>query len=112
AAAPAPAAAAPAPRPAAPKTGIDVWEGRPGVPMPQIQRGAPTPRRVQYDPKAGAAHARPPPGGPFMGGRAGCGRPAMRRPGGGFAALPRPKGPIATQERGAHKKIVRIEESV
>jgi translation initiation factor IF-2 len=107
------AAAAPAPRVAsAPKTGIDVWEGRPGVPMPQIQRGAPTPRRVQYDPKAGAANARPRPGGPFMGGRPGFGRPGMRRPGGGFAALPRPKGPIATQERGAHKKIVRIEESV
>src|SRR4029079_13245227 len=74
-------------------------------------RGAPTPRRVQYDPKAGAANARPRPGGPFMGGRPGFGRPGMRRPG-GFAALPRPKGPIATQERGAHKKIVRIEESV
>jgi len=114
ASAPAPAAAAapaPAPRPATPKTGIDVWEGRPGVPMPQVQRGAPTPRRVQYDPKAGAANARPRPGGPFMGGRPGFGRPGMRRPG-GFAALPRPKGPIATQERGAHKKIVRIEESV
>ncbi|HWP06831.1 MAG TPA: translation initiation factor IF-2 [Polyangiaceae bacterium] len=79
--------------------------------MPQVQRGAPTPRRVQYDPKAGAANARPRPGGPFMGGRPGFGRPGMRRPG-GFAALPRPKGPIATQERGAHKKIVRIEESV
>src|SRR6185436_17977747 len=76
------------------------------------QRGAPTPRRVQYDPKAGAANARPRPGGPFMGGGRGFGRPGMRRPGGGFAALPRPKGPIATQERGAHKKIVRIEESV
>jgi translation initiation factor IF-2 len=114
---PAPVAAqasapAPAPRPATPKTGIDVWEGRPGVPMPQVQRGAPTPRRVQYDPKAGAANARPRPGGPFMGGRPGFGRPGMRRPGGGFASLPRPKGPIATQERGAHKKIVRIEESV
>ncbi|HEY3497913.1 MAG TPA: translation initiation factor IF-2 [Polyangiaceae bacterium] len=101
----------PAPaRPATPKTGIDVWEGRPGVPMPQVQRGAPTPRRVQYDPKAGAANARPRAGGPFMGGRPGFNRPGMRRPGG--PAIPRPKGPIATQERGAHKKIVRIEESV
>jgi translation initiation factor IF-2 len=100
-------------RPAAPKTGIDVWEGRPGVPMPQVQRGAPTPRRVQYDPKAGAPNARPRAGNQFMGGRPGFNRPGMRRPGmGGMAAPPRPKGPIATQERGAHKKIVRIEESV
>ncbi len=117
AAAPAAAAAAPAPaapvRPAVPKTGIDVWEGRPGVPMPQIQRGAPTPRRVQYDPKAGAGASRPRPGGPFMGGRPSFGRGGMRRPGpGGFGAMARPKGPIATQERGAHKKVVRIEESV
>jgi translation initiation factor IF-2 len=110
----APAApAAVSPRSNVPKTGIDVWEGRPGVPMPQVQRGTPTPRRVQYDPKAGAANARPRPGGQFSGGRPPFGRPGMRRPGmGGFAALPRPKGPIATQERGAHKKIVRIEESV
>jgi translation initiation factor IF-2 len=122
-AAPAAAAAAPAPAPAAappaqraptvPKTGIDVWEGRPGVPMPQVQRGTPTPRRVQYDPKAGAANARPRPGGgQFQGGRPPFGRPGMRRPGMGISSLPRPKGPIATQERGAHKKIVRIEESV
>jgi translation initiation factor IF-2 len=109
-----PAVAAPTPqkRPSSPpKTGIDVWEGRPGVPMPQVQRGGPTPRRVQYDPKAGAGAARGRPGG-FQGpgGRPGFGgRPGMRR---GPHAMPRPKGPIATQERGAHKKIVRIEESV
>ena len=48
-----------------------------------------------------------------MGGRPGFGRSGMRRPGmGGMNSIPRPKGPIATQERGAHKKIVRIEESV
>jgi translation initiation factor IF-2 len=82
--------------------------------MPQIQRGAPTPRRVQYDPKAGAGAARPRPGGgQFTGGRPPFGRGGMRRPGpGGFAAVPRQKGPVATQERGAHKKVVRIEESV
>ncbi|HTQ03097.1 MAG TPA: translation initiation factor IF-2 [Polyangiaceae bacterium] len=113
-AAPAAAASPVAPKVTVPRTGIDVWEGRPGVPMPQVQRGAPTPRRVQYDPKASAAGgARPRPGGQFAGGRPPFGRPGMRRPGmGGFAAIPRPKGPIATQERGAHKKIVRIEESV
>jgi translation initiation factor IF-2 len=81
--------------------------------MPQVQRGTPTPRRVQYDPKAGAGAARPRPGGQFTGGRPPFGRGGMRRPGmGGMAAIPRPKGPIATQERGAHKKVVRIEESV
>jgi translation initiation factor IF-2 len=113
-AAPAPAPEPPPPgRPATPaKTGIDVWEGRPGVPMPQTQRGGPTPRRVQYDPKAGA------PGGPgrgrpgqAFGGRPGFGRPGMRRPGQG-PVIARPKGPVMTQERGAHKKIVRIEETV
>jgi len=112
AAAPEPAAAAASARTAAPRTGIDVWEGRPGVPMPQVQRGAPTPRRVQYDPKAGAASARPRPGAPLPGhGRPGFNRPGMRRPF-GAPAVPRPKGPVTTQERGAHKKVVRIEESV
>jgi len=93
------------------KTGIDVWEGRPGVPMPQPPRGGPTPRRVQYDPKAGApgrGGARP---GQAFGNRPGFGRPGMRRPGQG-PMIPRPKGPVMTQERGAHKKIVRIEETV
>jgi translation initiation factor IF-2 len=111
AARPAQPAAAP-PRPPA-KTGIDVWEGRPGVPMPQVQRGAPIARRVQYDPKAGASQgARPRMGGPFQGGRPGFNRPGMRRPGMGGFMPSRPKGPIATQERGAHKKKVRIEETV
>jgi translation initiation factor IF-2 len=108
------AAPEPEPTPRAPapaKTGIDVWEGRPGVPMPQTQRGGPTPRRVQYDPKAGApgrGGARP---GQAFGGRPGFGRPGMRRPGQG-PIVPRPKGPVMTQERGAHKKVVRIEETV
>ncbi|HEX6767344.1 MAG TPA: translation initiation factor IF-2 [Polyangiaceae bacterium] len=114
AAPPAPVEPPPPVRPATPaKTGIDVWEGRPGVPMPQTQRGGPTPRRVQYDPKAGApGGGRPRPGQAF-GGRpgGGFGRPGMRRPGQG-PIVPRPKGPITTQERGAHKKIVRIEETV
>jgi translation initiation factor IF-2 len=80
--------------------------------MPQVQRGAPTPRRVQYDPKAGAAGARPRPGAPLPShGRPGFNRPGMRRPF-GAPAVPRPKGPVTTQERGAHKKVVRIDESV
>jgi translation initiation factor IF-2 len=89
-----------------------VWEGRPGVPMPQVQRGGPLPRRVQYDPKAGAAGGRPRPGAPMPGhGRPGFNRPGMRRPF-GAPMVARPKGPVMTQERGAHKKVVRIEESV
>jgi translation initiation factor IF-2 len=107
----APQAATPT-RSSPPKTGIDVWEGRPGVPMPQVQRGTPTPRRVQYDPKAGAAGGRPRPGAPMPGhGRPGFNRPGMRRPF-GAPMVARPKGPVMTQERGAHKKVVRIEESV
>ncbi len=110
--APAPVAPEPAPAPRAPaKTGIDVWEGRPGVPMPQTQRGGPTPRRVQYDPKAGAAGGGRPRPGQAFGGRPGFGRPGMRRPGQG-PVIARPKGPVMTQERGAHKKVVRIEETV
>jgi translation initiation factor IF-2 len=119
--APVPVQSAPAPtapqastptRSSPPKTGIDVWEGRPGVPMPQVQRGTPTPRRVQYDPKAGAAGGRPRPGAPMPGhGRPGFNRPGMRRPF-GAPLVARPKGPVMTQERGAHKKVVRIEESV
>ncbi len=103
-------------RPAVAKTGIDVWEGRPGVPMPQVQRG-PTPRRVQYDPKAGALRGRPgqqPPSG--MVGRM-PGRGPMRPGQRGFGQMPqrgggRPGAPPATQERSAHKKVVRMEETI
>jgi len=117
AAAPAPAVAPPRPS-TAPKTGIDVWGGRPGVPMPQ--RTGPLPRRVQYDAKAGTGFAQRPggpggprgPGGPQGNFRGGPQRPGMR--GGRFVGPPRSKTPgnIVTQERSAHKKIVRIEESV
>jgi translation initiation factor IF-2 len=112
----APAAAA---RPSTPpKTGIDVWGGRPGVPMPV--RTGPLPRRVEYNAKAGVGGfgQRPGgPGGPSRPGapqgnfRGGPQRPGMR--GGRFVGPPRTKTPnILTQERSAHKKVVRIEESV
>ena len=108
----APVAAEPAPAPQprpAPKTGIDVWEGRPGVPMPKAPRGGPGPRRVQYDAKAGAG----PQGrgrGPMVGGPM-RGRGMRHR---GIGSLSRAKGtggPV-TQERSAHKKVVRIEETI
>jgi translation initiation factor IF-2 len=115
---PSPPPPAPAPRPSTtPKTGIDVWQGRPGVPMPQVQRGPGTPRRVQYDPKAGGAGARRP-GGPGMQGgphRPGA-RPGMRggRPGYAPPGGARSKAPpmVTTQERSAHKRIVRIEGTI
>src|SRR5690606_22984809 len=105
-----------APRPA-PKTGIDVWEGRPGVPMPQAPRNSGVPRRVQYDAKGGAASSQGPrrPSGPGgMGGNNSRGRPGQSGPGrrGGAGQLQsrRPgTGAIGTQERAAHKKVVRIE---
>ncbi|HEX3593536.1 MAG TPA: translation initiation factor IF-2 [Polyangiaceae bacterium] len=130
---PAPPVAAPAPQPApaisvkaveperprpaasAPKTGVEVWGGRPGVPMPQPPRVAPAPRRVQYDAKAGGQAGGPQRrGGPMMGG----GRPGQRgAPRGRFGVssgpLKRSSGPvIPAQERAAHKKVVRIEETV
>ncbi len=100
---------APPPRPSSPpKTGIDVWEGRPGVPMPQQPRGGPTPRRVQYDAKAGGnlgGRGR----GPMMGGRMGRG---MRHRGLGSLSRSKGSGQPVTQERSAHKKVVKIEENI
>ena len=118
---PPPAPAAPARPSAAPKTGVEYWAGRPGVPMPTpigAQRtgigggaagiGA---RRVQFDPRAG------------VGQRPGM-RPGQQRPGmmgrGGPGGRGRPgfmnvrKGPVnvSTKEMSAHKKVIRIEESV
>jgi translation initiation factor IF-2 len=106
------------PRPAptaAPKTGVEVWGGRPGVPMPQAPRVAPAPRRVQYDAKAGGPTGGPQRrGGPMMGGRPGQrGGPRGGRFGVPSGPLKRSTGPvIPAQERAAHKKVVRIEETV
>ncbi|MGE5787556.1 MAG: translation initiation factor IF-2 [Myxococcales bacterium] len=130
-----PAAAAPmAPKPAAttapgtrpsspPRTGIEVWEGRPGVPMSPAHR-APVPRRVQYDAKAGANAAQRRPGQPGGGpggqrgpmsrgtrgkGPAGMGGPGLGR-GGPAGARQAPVAPAP--ERGAHKRVVKIESSI
>jgi translation initiation factor IF-2 len=119
-------AAAPAaqPEPAArpsspPRTGIDVWEGRPGVPMPQARV---SPRRVQYDAKSGTSGAvggvRRTAAPQVSGGMMGGGGPRMQRGGGGprrgiGSLAPRRTGAVSpAQERGAHKKVVKIEESI
>ncbi len=132
AAAPAPAVAdrMPSPRVATgPKTGVEYWTGRPGVPMPAPGSAAPArggsaspqpnmPRRIQYDPRAGAA------GGPATRRDVRApgqqpGRPMMGRTPGGAGGR-RPMGPlppkrppmISTQEMSAHKKVIRIDSDV
>jgi translation initiation factor IF-2 len=115
-------------RSAPPKTGVEYWAGRPGVPMPTPVSaprtaigGGPSgamPRRVQYDPRAGAGTGAQPrrdvrAGGPQQG------RSMMRGAGGAgqrrmFGAQPqrKPSGIVSTQEMSAHKKVIRIEENV
>jgi translation initiation factor IF-2 len=106
-----------------PKTGVEYWGGRPGVPMPaqSASRTASTqpnmPRRVQYDPRAGTMggpsarrDVRAPgqqPGRPMMGrGTGGAGRRPMGPIG------PRKPAMVSTQEMSAHKKVIRIESDV
>jgi len=105
--------------PPAPKTGIDVWQGRPGVPMPAARTGAPPARRTTYDPRAAATPARPgttgfgPPGRPGMMNQRG--RPGFRpRPGQGGPGGPMSRKPasVSTQEMASHKKVIKIEEQV
>jgi translation initiation factor IF-2 len=112
-------------RAAAPKTGVEYWAGRPGVPMPTPSSaprtaigGGPSgamPRRVQYDPRAGAATGMQPrrdvrAGGPQQGRSMmrGAGGAGQRRMFGG-APQRKPSGIVSTQEMSAHKKVIRIE---
>src|SRR5580658_2938409 len=120
----------PVPRAApGPKTGVEYWTGRPGVPMPAPGSPMPAragsaspqpnmPRRIQYDPRAGAA------GGPATRRDVRApgqqpGRPMMGRTPGGAGGR-RPMGPlppkrppmISTQEMSAHKKVIRIDSDV
>jgi translation initiation factor IF-2 len=110
----------------APKTGVEYWGGRPGVPMPASQTSAAPrvasnqpnmPRRVQYDPRAGTVggptarrDVRAPgqqPGRPMMGrGAPGAGRRPMG------PMQPRKPSAVSTQEMSAHKKVIRIESDV
>ena len=105
----------------APKTGVEYWTGRPGVPMtpPGPRTGALAtgnmPRRVQYDPRAGVA-AGPGRGNMRTPGQQG-GRPMMGRGGPGGRRgmqmpMRKPSGIVSTQEMGAHKKVIRIEENI
>jgi translation initiation factor IF-2 len=102
-----------------PKTGIDVWQGRPGVPMPAPPRstGAIPARRTTYDPRAASTASRPqttfgPQSRGPMGGRGRPGgRPGQQMQRGG-PSFQRNKGPITTQEMASHKKVVKIEEQV
>jgi translation initiation factor IF-2 len=109
----------------APKTGVEYWTGRPGVPMPApsaMTRSATNqpnmPRRVQYDPRAGATggpsarrDVRAPgqqPGRPMMGrSTGGAGGRRMMGP-----MQPRKPAMVSTQEMSAHKKVIRIESDI
>ena len=109
----------------APKTGVEYWTGRPGVPMPAqsaMARSASNqpnmPRRVQYDPRAGATggqsarrDVRAPgqqPGRPMMGrSTGGAGGRRMSGP-----MQPRKPAMVSTQEMSAHKKVIRIESDI
>ena len=99
----------PSQRPAAPKTGIDVWGGRPGVPMPQKPRTAPQPRRQTFDAKAPGNIGARGRAGPMVGGRMHRG---MRHRGIGSFSQRKGGGQPVTQARSAHKKVVKIEESI
>jgi translation initiation factor IF-2 len=110
------------PRPSSPpRTGIETWAGRPGVPMPAPAAraaGTPVPRRVQYDPRTtsttGTAPRRDMRSGGSMPGRP-MGRPGgvgMRRGPGGAPAARRPAAAVSTQEMSAHKKVIKIEENI
>jgi translation initiation factor IF-2 len=96
-------------RPQQQRTGIDVWEGRPGVPMRQPPQsrapgGGPV-RRREYDPRANAA-SKPDPRG---GNRRPWGRGGRRPPPG--MAMKKSTVP-STKEMSEHKKVIRIEAQV
>ncbi|MEI7894000.1 MAG: translation initiation factor IF-2, partial [Myxococcales bacterium] len=128
---PLPPVSPPVARPAAPKTGVEYWAGRPGVPMPTPTTGprmmtspntSNMPRRVQYDPRSGTTTGtaptgvRPPMRGPVQqggrgggsqGGRSGQQFQTRRGP-----PMPQRKSIVSTQVMSAHKKVIRIEENI
>ena len=98
-----------------PRTGIEVWEGRPGVPMTPPHRG-PVPRRVQYDAKAGSGNLQRRPGQPAprqpQRGTRGRTTTGLSAPGLLGAKGVRPSVVPQATERGAHKRVVKIESSI
>ncbi len=111
------------PSAARPKTGVEYWTGRPGVPMPVPPNASRTgiggglaggaTRRVQFDPRGSARPAGRPgapqsarPFGPNS--RGPGGRPFGRMQPGGS----RRPGVSSTQEMSSHKKVIRIEENI
>jgi translation initiation factor IF-2 len=118
--APPPVAQAPAPPTrvtATPRTGIETWAGRPGVPMPAAPSvrppTGPIPRRVQYDPKAGAA-GRPDPRAAAAARKGPWGnKPGGKRGPQGQMGMPRrPAAAPSTKEMAEHKKVIKIEEKI
>jgi translation initiation factor IF-2 len=119
----------PAPRASTvPKTGVEYWTGRPGVPMPTpinaprtgIGGGATSNlgRRHEYNPRAGVGAGpgarpgmRPGTGGTRGGPMMGRGGPGQRGRMGGAPMVRRPV-QSTTQEMSAHKKVIRIEENI
>jgi translation initiation factor IF-2 len=110
-----------------PKTGVEYWAGRPGVPMPTPLSaprtaigGGPSgagARRTEYNPRAGAAagvqQRRDVRAGGVQQGRSmmrGAGGAGARRFGAPIAK--KPSGIVSTQEMSAHKKVIRIDENV
>ncbi|HQF26232.1 MAG TPA: translation initiation factor IF-2 N-terminal domain-containing protein, partial [Polyangiaceae bacterium] len=95
------------------RTGIDVWEGRPGVPMrqPPQPRPSTTPaspvRRREYDPRAASPATKTET-------RTTANRRtwAAGRGKRGVAAPVPSKKPVATKEMSEHKKIIKIEAQV
>ncbi|MEM1030979.1 MAG: translation initiation factor IF-2 [Myxococcota bacterium] len=87
-----------------PKTGIEVWGGRPGVPMP----ARPAQRRKTFDPRANQ-------GGRGFGGRPGNrGRHGFRGRPGGYGNRHQRRGPVevSTKEMSDRKKVVKVEGEV
>ncbi|HEY8073875.1 MAG TPA: translation initiation factor IF-2, partial [Labilithrix sp.] len=106
---------------AAPKTGVEYWAGRPGVPMPTPMNAPRTgigggatgamPRRTEFNPRAGAnQRAGMRPGQQQRGGMMGRGPGGRGRPG----MMPIRRGPVnvSTKEMSADKKYIRIEENI
>jgi len=108
----------PPPRPVPsqpPRTGIDVWEGRPGVPMrqPPVARAqpAPVPRRVQFDPRAVTAGGKTDQRRQGASGNKAWGGKAKQRAAQSQQPVKKPAVP-STKEMAEHKKIIKIEEKI